>query len=37
MSPTWLGILGEVAPAVMNGIPAAWKVGPDASTESVSV
>src|SRR5690349_18889335 len=37
MSPTWLGILGEVAPAVMNGTFAAWNVGPEASTESVSV
>ena len=37
MSPTWDGILGDVAPTVMNGILAYWKVGPDASTESVSV
>src|SRR4051795_9419384 len=37
MSPTCDGILGEVAPTVMNGTLAAWKVGPEASTESVSV
>ena len=37
MSPTWVGILGDVAPTVMNGILAAWNVGPEASTESVSV
>ena len=37
MSPTWVGILGDVAPTVMNGILAAWNVGPAASTESVSV
>ena len=37
MSPTWEGILGDVAPTVMNGIFALWNVGPDASTESVSV
>ena len=28
MSPTWVGIFGDVAPTVMNGIFAAWKVGP---------
>ena len=37
MSPTWVGIFGDVAPTVMNGILADWNVGPDASTESVSV
>src|SRR3954447_9972631 len=37
MSPTCDGILGDVAPTVMNGTLAAWNVGPDASTESVSV
>ena len=37
MSPTCVGILGDVAPTVMNGILASWKVGPEASTESVSV
>ena len=28
MSPTWVGILGDVAPTVMNGILADWNVGP---------
>ncbi len=37
MSPTWDGILGDVAPTVTKGIPASWKNRPDASTESVSV
>ena len=37
MSPTWVGIFGEVAPIVMNGTLAAWNVGPEAITESVSV
>ena len=36
-SPTCDGIFGEVAPTVMNGMPADWNVGPEARTESVSV
>ena len=37
MSPTWSGMSGDVPPTVMKGMPASWKMGPDASTESVSV
>ena len=37
LSPTCSGSFGEVAPGVTKGMPACWKIGPSASTESESV
>ena len=37
MSPTCDGILGDVAPTVMKGMPAAWMVGPAANGAKLAV